>query len=433
MSAGRGSRNNVVAGLFVVAAAVLFVVVIVVMSNIGDFFTPRSEYVVRFNILDGVEGLDEGAQVKIGGQRVGKVSKIKAHAQDGKPEAIDVTIQVPATIKLSTEFEYQLIKPLLGTGSSINISLPFIDDGKPRLAGTPIAPGGIIPGVAGPPGFLTPGDYAKVRSLLKQGDEFVRESRPKIDEMLNDAKEGVKGFKVVGEDIQKKWPEWSRQVSDVVTRVEKASQSFDSIVAKVDAATAAVESGVKKAEAFIDRTKKLIDDNAENIDGIIRDVRAIADRANTIWSDKITAVMDQASGALKTAEDTIKEGRDLLTRNSAQLDDTITNLALASQQLKLTMVEIRASPWRLTYQPGKKELENELLYNSVRQYSEAVGELKSAADSLKAVTQRSAQGAQIDQAQVDAMTARLKRAFDEYQKTERAFLDRWAGEDAKSK
>jgi ABC-type transporter Mla subunit MlaD len=429
MSAGRATRNNVVAGLFVVAAAILFVVVIVVMSNIGDLFTPQSEYTVRFSILDGVEGLDDGAPVKIGGQRVGKVKKIVAHMQAGKPDAIDVIIQIPSSIKLTTDLEAQLLKPLLGTGSSINISKPYIEEGGAPPASNPIAPNSVIEGHAGPPGFLNASDYAKLRSLLKQGDDFVRESRPKIDEMIDDARAGVKSFRTVGDDVQKKWPAWSQQVSDFVSRVEKASQSFDSIVAKIDTAASSVETGVQKAEAFVDRAKKLIDDNADKIDSIIKDARSIAERANTVWSDKVTGIMDRASDALKTADDTIRQGRDVLTRNSSQIDDVVTNVSLAAQQLKLAMVEIRASPWRLTYQPGKKELENELLYNSVRQYSDAVGELKSAAESLKAVTQRAEQGTAVDQAQVEAMTARLKRAFEEYQKTEKAFLDRWARPD----
>jgi ABC-type transporter Mla subunit MlaD len=428
MSAGRSSRNNIIAGLFVVFAATLFVIVVVVMSNISDFLTPRTEYTVRFSVMDGVDGLDTGAQVKVGGQRVGKVKKIIPHSQSGKPDAIDVIIEIPTSIKLSSDLEVQMIKPLLGTGSTLNIAPPYADAGAPAPQGTPIAPGSVIPGHPGPPGFLAPGDYAKLSSLLKQGDEFVRENRPKLNEIVTDAQASVKNFRSISDDVGKKWPTWSQQVSDVIARVEKASQNFDSIVTKVDQVATSLQSGVTKAEAFIDDAKKLIDDNSERINGIVKDIKSVTEKADTVWSERITSIMDEAMKALKTADETIQQGRDILTRNSSQIDDTVANISIASQQLKLAMVEIRAAPWRLTYQPGKKELENELLYNSVRQYSEAVGELKSAAESLKSVTQQSSQGAKVDQAQVDAMTARLKRAFDEYQKTERAFLDRWAGE-----
>ena len=123
MAIGRGSRNNVLAGLFVLAALALVMVVIIVMSNLGDAFVKKHDYIVRFSILDGAEGLDSGAPVKLGGQRVGRVTAAKIHDSEisGEPDFVDVTIQIPTKYTLYSDADVQLLKPLLGSGSSINI------------------------------------------------------------------------------------------------------------------------------------------------------------------------------------------------------------------------------------------------------------------------------------------------------------------------
>lgn len=431
MSAARSSRNNVLAGIFVLAAAVLFVTVIIVMSNLGDAWTPQSKYFVRFAIVDGVDGLDKGAPVKVGGQRMGKV--IALHPRDnpvtGEPEAVDVEIQIPAKLHLYSDAEVNLIRPLLGSGSTINIqSFTGAVAGDIEIAGPalPVPPGGTIKGRLGPPGFMAPVDYARLRAILARVDNITRESEPKIASIMANADETVANAKHISDDVSKKWPVWSGQASDVIARVEKASREFDSVVSSAKDVAASIKDGAAKAEEFIAKARAALDENRPAFDRIVKNVESVTDKANTEWSAKVSGVVDEAKKALETATATAAEARDLVSRNSDKLDDMIANATLASQQLKLAMVEIRASPWRLLYQPTKKELENELLYNTVRQYSDAVGNLKNAADDLKTLSQRSAAGAQVSQEQIDAMSEKLRKAFADYQERERAFLDRWA-------
>jgi ABC-type transporter Mla subunit MlaD len=436
MSAGKGSRNNVLAGIFVLAAAVLFVTVIVVMSNLGDAWTPQSKYFVRFSVVDGVDGLDKGAPVKIGGRRVGKVLALfpRDNEVTGEPEAVDVQIQIPASLKLYSDAEVTLIRPLLGSGSTVNIQsftgsvAGDIDtSGPPKL----VLPGGTLTGRLGPPGFIAPVDYARLRSILARVDDITREAQPQVKTIMINADASVANVRNITEDINKKWPTWSNQAGDVIARMEKASREFDSVVTSAKDVATSVKDGVAKAQEFIDKTRALIDDNRPAVDRIVKNIESITEKANTEWAAKVTGVMDEARKTLESTTAAAKEAQDLVARNSSKLDDMIANANLASQQLKLAMVEIRASPWRLLYQPTKKELENELLYNTVRQYSDAVGTLKNAADDLKTLSQRSAAGAQVSQAQIDAMTEKLRKAFADYQERERVFLEKWSKEAGK--
>jgi ABC-type transporter Mla subunit MlaD len=430
MAIGRGSKNNVLAGLFVLAALALVMVVIIVMSNLGDSFTPQSTYIVRFSVLDGAEGLDKGAPVKLGGQRVGRVTIAKIHDDEvsGEPSAVDVTIQIPSRYRLYSDADVQLLKPLLGTGSSINIvSFSGMEVAGLQFQGPPklLKSGDMIYGRLGAPGFIAPTDYARFQAILARMDRITNEAEPQIKTIMDNASGAVADVKQITADARAKWPQWSQQATDVIARIEKGSQSFESIIANVKDVAQSVKDGVDDARKLIDKGRAVVDDNRPQIDAIVKNVKDVTDRVNGEWSTKVTGLLDQGRAAMDSATATARDVETIVARNRPQLEDIIANAMLASQQLKLATVEIRASPWRLLYQPTKKELENELLYNSVRQYSEAVGELKAASESLQSVVQGSQTGRTVDQKTLDEMTAKLKGAFDKYQEQERAFLERW--------
>ena len=431
MAIGRGSRNNVLAGLFVLAALALVMVVIIVMSNLGDAFVKKHDYIVRFSILDGAEGLDSGAPVKLGGQRVGRVTAAKIHDSEisGEPDFVDVTIQIPTKYTLYSDADVQLLKPLLGSGSSINIiSLTGMETAGVRYQGPPqrLHNGDMILGRLGPPGFLAPSDYAKFQAILARMDRITGDVEPRINTIMDNAGAAVADVKAITADAREKWPVWSQQLSDVIARVEKGSQSFDSIITNLKDVATAVKDGVEDARKLIDKGRAVVDDNRASIDAVVKNIKEVTERVNGEWSTKVTTLLDQGHDAMESAKATAKDVELLVAKNKPQLEGIIADATLAAQQLKLATVEIRASPWRLLYQPTKKELENELLYNSVRQYSEAIGELRAASESLKAIADRAQSGGSVvDQKTLDAMTAKLRTAFDKYQDQERAFLDRW--------
>lgn len=414
------------AGLFVLAALALVMVVIIVMSNLGDAFIKKHEYVVRFSVVDGAEGLESGAPVKLGGQRVGRVTQAKIHDNEtsGEPDYVDVTIQIPTRYKLYSDADVQLLKPLLGTGSSINIiSLSGMAVVGVQFQGPPklLRSGDMIYGRLGPPGFIAASDYARLQSIIARVDRITEEAEPQIKTIMANASDAVADVRSVTADVKQKWPVWSQQASDVIARVEKGSQSFDSIIANLKDVAQSVKDGVEDARKLVDKGRAVVDENRASIDATIKNIKEVTDRVNGEWSGKVTALLDQGREAMESAKATARDVELLVAKNKPQLEEIIADATLAAQQLKLTTVEVRASPWRLLYQPTKKELENELLYNSVRQYSEAVGELRTASESLDAMSKRPG----VDPKTIDTMTARLRAAFDKYQEQERAFLDRW--------
>ena len=425
------------AGLFVLACIILAVICVIALSNVRELLTRKALYIVRFSLMDGAEGLDKGAPVKLAGKRVGRVDSVKFQPEDGEPRFVEASIEIDAKIRLASDVDAQLIRPLLGSGSSINLAPPTpapianppASSSTPPRAPTELAPNSVIIGHLGAPGFIAPTDYARLQAIIANVDSIVADVKPRIKPIIDQTEAAVSDFRSVASDaksvtaeVRQKWPTWEEQISDVVRRVQEESK-------KVEGLGQQVNDAVSQARDLITRGQQIVDENRPAIKEAVDKVRDLVAKADGEAYDRVMAVVANAKAATEAAQSTAQHVNELVTEKSDALRDIITDATIAAQQIKLATTEIRASPWRLLYQPTKKELENELLYNSVRQYAESVTELKSAADALKAVTQGTgAAGSgsvRADSATVELLTAKLKAAFDKYQEREKAFLDRW--------
>jgi hypothetical protein len=166
------------------------------------------------------------------------------------------------------------------------------------------------------------------------------------------------------------------------------------------------------------------------VEQALADARDVVRKAKGEGYDRVMAVLDQAREGMTYATDVARRADELMTTRGPELGEIITSASLAAQELKLTMTEVRAAPWRLLYQPNKKELENELLYNSIRQYSHTLGEVKAAAAALESATRNLAQTPEgqrpaVPPESIAALAARLRDSLAQSQQEEQRFFDRW--------
>ena len=441
MSASRGARNNVLAGVFVLVAIALAVLCVVLLTNFADQLRPKSRYVVRFGMLDGADGLDAGSPVKVAGQRVGQVEKW-AFALDEtteEPVAVDVTIAIAKNLKIYSDADVTLIKPLLGGQSAINIAPNPGQYAVSETIGPPIVipadqlDGPSLTGRLGGPGFLAPSDYARLRGVLANFEAIsgqVRTEAPAIidgakraldtiDKAASEAKGMIADARPVVADVREKWPKWSENVGSVLGRIDAEVKAAEGIVKKVS-------DGVQEVRDLIAQGRGVVDENRPKIAEAVENVRAVVDRFRNKEYETFTSALDNAKKTMAEASDAAERVNRLIVTKSPELEELVTSASLTAQQLKLTVGEVRASPWRLLYQPTKKELENELLYNSVREYANSVGELKAAAEALRAAGEKAGSGTGgVDRATIDGLTSKLQAAFSQYQEQEKAFLSRW--------
>ncbi len=418
-------RNTILAGAFVVASLLLAVWVSFMLSDSRGTARMRAIQ-VQFPLAIGAHGLQKGSPVLMGGQQVGQVSDwhfdFKKDDQ-GRDIAQGVVVQASIDQKLTvfSDAKVFLERPLLGTLSSLNI----VDVGG-RVPTDPakspagvLEKDGVLAGTLAPPALLAQAGYGEeqaqqVRTLIKDLADMVATARPNVEGSTADAKE-------VLTMLRQRVGEWSAKVDTTLANVETASTKINPLM---DSAKGAVdEFGVAATNArqAVDNVRAAIDENRPKVDSILTNVDQTTQRINHESMDLLNGALADAREALGVLSNAADGAQRLITRETPTARRILANLRLMSDQLKLTAVEVRSQPWRLLYQPTRKESDEQLLYDSVRSYAEASSDLRAAADSLKAL---SADRSGANEAEVRSATQAVDSALENYTQAERAFLDR---------
>ncbi len=418
--ASRTSKNTVLAGTFLLLALAAFVTVVIVLGNLTEVLANNTRYNVVFSLEDGAEGLERGSVVKLGGTRIGRVLKSSLLKQDSTndPVGVIVQIEIRSDLAIYEDAIVQLAKPLLGSNSSLNIvAVHGLGEDDPTYSGgtSKLEEGGRLVGRVGAPGFLARNDYRRIQTIIGDVSQITSGIRPRIEPIMDKAELAVNDVRSITRDAAERWPKWGE-------KIDRATDQIDPIVAQSKAV-------LDQGRQFLAAAQDVVSRNGQSFDEIVESVRVLTRNARGEAYDEFLAAIRRGREGLESFASANKQADELMLTNSAAITDMIASANLAAQQLKLTTVEVRAAPWRLLYQPTKKELENELLYNSVRTYSMAVAELHAASQALQSVSARaSASGGglnTLDAEVVDRLTKQLQDAFDRYQRQEKAFVDRW--------
>ncbi len=99
------------------------------------------------------------------------------------------------------------------------------------------------------------------------------------------------------------------------------------------------------------------------------------------------------------------------------------NLSLSGQQLKLATVEIRNNPWKILYRPEAKEMEHELLYETVRQFAFAAADLKASAQSLQRIQEQGDAQLVEENPTTRRLMQNLTRSAAQYEKVQEQLLN----------
>ncbi|MCL4741543.1 MAG: MCE family protein [Phycisphaerales bacterium] len=416
MSSRSNPRNNLVAGLFLLGGVALAVFASFVLSDISIARTET--YEVHFDIHEGATGLDPDAEVRLGGQPVGKVTSIDFDADAGY--AVAVTVKIRKDIPLYADARVHLEVPLLGSASVINI----VSLGTPQ-AGPADGP---IDGRLAPPALLAQAGYGdeqrtQLQSILERLDKgtekmmkFVDDADPDLTRNVSDI---VADVREVVRDARERWPEWSASITTTIERSNEFSAKLRDLADRSG-------SVLDKGEGLLDSARSAIDDNRPKIDRIVDNVESVTARVNDEWVPRGNHLLDRAAQGVERFVEIGDEAYTLVRANRPTIDGILADSRLAADQLKLATVEIRSQPWRLLHRPNTKELETQLLYDSARSYAAAVSDLRAASQALDSLL-ASAQGrptlSAAEAEQVAAWRDQLVRAFARYAEAEQRLLD----------
>ncbi len=338
--------NTIRAGAFLLSTTVIGLAVVIVLTK-SNILASTKQYVVQFQMADGVSGLENGAEVRVSGLKVGRVNAINEQFADGR---IDVTIQMDASIPLYKDAQVIRSQPLLGNTSWLN----FLDLGTTSagplpengvLAAKPS--GGLLATIVGPKNAIrADAMFDDLTAFTGSLSSFAKVQYPeKVVPILND-------MASIAADARKDYEGWRTDVTKALSSASDAAGKFD---------TAMDDAKVMAADA---RTvvSHFREKNLEQIDRILDDAEVGA---------------ASLANALQTLD--VEIGVRL-----PDLRAMLTDLRTAAAQVKLATMEVRRSPWKLLYTPSGGELSRENLYEAARSFALASSDLRVAGETLEA-------------------------------------------------
>lgn len=427
--ARKSQRNNILAGSFLIGAVVLAVALSVVLSDVS--FSRSASYTIRFPISQGATGLRAGSDVFLGGQPIGKVSRISFfEGESSRTEAIDVRIRVRAGLVFHDDAVAFLDVPLLGSLSSINFQSLGGEDGA-----APIDKGGIISGRLAPPAFLAQAGYGteeqtRVRHIIETIDTVVSDlaalvdrSDPLIVGSLDDARAAVQELRAAAEEVSQSLPDWTSQVDRSLGDVNTFTEHLPVYAREIDGGIADARAGIDETREVIRTLREATDEARPRLDAILADVQSAAAKVDDESIPRLNQALETIDQEMASAGDVVREFGDFAREQFPALRFALANVRLASEQFKLVMTEVRQQPWRLLIRPTTKELKEQLVYDAARAYAEAVSNLRAASEAMEASLAGGPPAA--ERATLEDLRARLDEAFTKYQEAEKEMLSRF--------
>ena len=401
-------RNDVKAGIFILVSAALILGVIFSINGIEGFFDPAQRRAVSFKLTDDLGGLRVGDEVRLGGFKIGTVEDIRV--------ARDVKTVTPATAPAATQPATQPAteEPADdGTRLLVTFSLPrkyeLREDSRIGIQTTvtgvaslnidQIGRGGPLPeglALVGRPspmnalfaalGDLSPELAPTVRSVRGAVDDVRTGLLPDIRGTVADVRtqtlpkvgETVTTFKEAGANVRDLLGDTKGDFRDTIANVKDATGTIKTKLPET----------MDKANALLASLNKTIEDTK----GSLEDIKL----------------------AVANVRDVTGTAKELVGGNRSKIDGMIGSLKTTGDNLKAASAEIRRSPWRLLYKPGKGEVANLNLYDSARQFAEGAGALHDASAALRDALK----SGNTDPKHIERLVKRLENSFVHFQDVE---------------
>ena len=224
-------------------------------------------------------------------------------------------------------------------------------------------------------------------------------------------------------DLKARLTPWSDAVTASLDHVKATTAKGPALA---DDATLAVSD----SRAFIKSLQDTVAANRTKIDNAVASVESAASKIDNTLIDELNTSLKSAKEAVDSIDKTIDKVATFISAESPNLQRTIANLRLMSDNLKLTAIEVRSQPWRALYKPTNKELSTQALYDATRAYAEASSDLRAASDSLR--TLMGSDNVRLtDPAAVEEASKLLAQASEKYKKSEQRLLEVLMREEAK--
>lgn len=295
-------REVIKAGLLITISFLVLSGFIILIGG-SQFFEKFDHYYVK---VMNAAGLEVGAQVRLGGVRVGRVLDIKAPKEPGEPVIIEIGVKRGTPLYKGTKSYITQV----GFVGDIYLLLSVDNTSDER-----IEVGGVIPS-----------EELVQFSILMKKLEGISQS---LDGLLKDISRIFSPKNV--EEIEKLLGNTNKAIVTGSSQLEMIALSL--------------KNTTKKLELVLNEVEELVSGNKGEVTHLIKKAREDLDRAG----DTIKTIEKTAKSIDKTSQ-SIDRAVDLQSQN---LDDLVNSMTKTTEELQIFLQEVKTKPWSFFYKEGK--------------------------------------------------------------------------------
>lgn len=406
----RKTRNEVLAGMFVIGGVAAVLAVAIWLSGVsfgGRFFYMASER------ASGDVGLVPGSKVKVGPVDVGEVVEVTPSEGYGR---FVYKARLWADVDIRQDALIQTSSPALGGVGTANVLDPGQASSPPADREHPapldVGPNVLIRDMQNAVGFGEPEKRAvqtsiaavkaTAENLAAISESLKRQLTPaEQPNLLGDLEATAAGIReMVETQLDPSVP------TGAVAKLHVSLDDMNEMTRDGSEMVATIRPQAEEMVASADRTMAQFETYArEDMVDLLERARAISEDFERIAAD-FSAI---SSGA-----------RTIFLTNSDNIDEMLRNLAQVSVNLKATSREIRRSPWRLLHRPTGEQVRTEQIQAAADAYATAAAELDDAAGKLAALRDSSGQEVPPDDPELRMIRNRLQDSFERFSQMEKA-------------
>ncbi len=297
-------REEIKAGAIIVASFVILGAFVILIGG-SRFFEKSDMYYTKFM---NAAGLEKGAQVRLGGVSVGRVLDIKEPVGPGKPLTVEIAI------KKGT---------LLYNGTKALITQT---------------------GFVGDTYLLLTIDHTTA-GRIGVGEEIPSEARTDFDMIMTRLYEISQNVDVLVKDVDRFFNEKNAREIDKLLR--NMNETVVSISSNVEQVSSSLRTTIDKIGSALNEVEGIVSTNKGEVTELIRRARKDLDKAG----DTIARI-EEAAKKIDAVSGSAGQAIDVLSQN---LDNLISDLTKATEDLRDGIQEIRRKPWSILYKEKKGE------------------------------------------------------------------------------
>ncbi|MDX2035758.1 MAG: MlaD family protein [Isosphaeraceae bacterium] len=379
----RSAGVEIRVGLFVVAALVGLFALLGLAGGGPSFLTARQIIEVDFN--DG-QGIRSGSPVRVAGIDGGRVVDVTLAEIDGRLKArVAIAVPVDLAQRLKQDVKITIQASLTGQ-SRVNI----VSSGRSSVT---LVPGQVVQGVETT--FFDPileqvGLGPVERSHLSHTIGEVRETvdniAPRLRQMAAHLQETTGQIKDAAETVRPSIEATAGHVEEIARRIGASAPRIESTITRV-------ESLMRNAEGLLAENRPALTATLQSLRELSATVTDIAvkDRVKVErLLDGLDGTRARADRVLYQADLIADQGIQILTKNKADIERTVSNVRDATDWADKLVQKIFANPFVLSpfYKPTPEDVRVQAVYDTAQVFSKGAKELNDAVSTLEAMRAR---------------------------------------------